>query len=66
MIRFNVPDMSCGHCKASVERAVASVDPAADVAVDLKARTVAIDSPAPARDFAAAIKTEGYDTAAIG
>jgi hypothetical protein len=27
MITLNVPDMSCGHCKATVEKAVAGVDP---------------------------------------
>ncbi|MBV1897656.1 MAG: cation transporter, partial [Rhodobacteraceae bacterium] len=26
MTKFSVPQMSCGHCKSSIEKAVASVD----------------------------------------
>jgi copper chaperone len=60
MITLTVPDMSCGHCKAAVEKAVASVDPAATVTVDLPARTVAITSTAPTETLIAALATEGY------
>lgn len=35
MTKLNVPGMSCGHCKAAVEKAVAGVDPGAHVDVDL-------------------------------
>ncbi len=38
MTRLSVPDMSCGHCKASVEAALAGV--ADSVSVDLAAREV--------------------------
>ncbi|MGC1261520.1 MAG: heavy-metal-associated domain-containing protein, partial [Jannaschia helgolandensis] len=39
-MRLNVENMTCGHCRASVEKAIASVDPAASVTVDLPGRTV--------------------------
>ena len=38
MTILSVPDMSCGHCKASVEAALAPI--AAKVEVDLPARRV--------------------------
>ncbi len=41
MTKLSVPDMSCGHCKASVEAALA---PLADrVSVDLAARQVTVE-----------------------
>lgn len=60
MTRLNIPDMTCGHCKAAVEKAVASVDATAKVAVDLDARTVDIDSSADLAALLAALKAEGY------
>lgn len=59
MITFKVDGMTCGHCKAAVERAVRSVDPGADVAVDLGEGTVAVTGGDPKR-LAEAIRSEGY------
>ena len=42
MTKFNVPDMSCGHCKRAVEDAIASVDAGATVRVDLETRKVEV------------------------
>lgn len=64
MITLSVPDMSCGHCKAGVERAVASVDPAARVAVDLPARRVMVDTAAPAAALVAALDKAGFPATA--
>ena len=61
MTKFNVPDMSCGHCKAAVEKAVASVDPAAKVQVNLDDRTVEIDAAVEDAALIAALKSEGYE-----
>lgn len=60
MTKLNVPDMSCGHCKATVEKAVAGVDASASVDVDLDDRTVSIHSSAPAADLIGALKASGY------
>ena len=43
MITLTVPDMSCGHCKASVEAALAPH--ASKIEVDLPARKVHVDGP---------------------
>ncbi len=61
MTKLNIPDMTCGHCKAAVEKAVASVDANAKVAVDLDTRTVEIDSSADMGAILAALKEEGYE-----
>ena len=39
MTLLSVPDMSCGHCKASVEAALAPLPGMAPVEVDLTTRT---------------------------
>ena len=44
MNRFTVPDMSCGHCTAAIEKAVKSIDPTATVACDLETKTVAVET----------------------
>ncbi|MHA1544833.1 MAG: heavy-metal-associated domain-containing protein, partial [Alphaproteobacteria bacterium] len=44
MTKLNVPEMSCGHCKAAIEKAVAGIDADARVTVDLENRTVSIES----------------------
>ena len=44
MTKLNVPEMSCGHCKAAIENAVAGVDADARISVDLENRTVSIES----------------------
>ena len=38
-----VPDMSCGHCKATVEKALMSVDGVDRAAVDLESKTVTVE-----------------------
>ena len=64
MITLNVPDMSCGHCKATVEKAVASVDPTANVAVDLSNRSVGVTSTKSTADLIAALKVVGFEATA--
>ncbi len=61
MIAFEILDMTCGHCRDAVTRAVLAVDAAATVEVDLPARRVRIDSRAagPQR-FGDAIAAAGY------
>lgn len=60
MITLEIPEMSCGHCKAAVERAIALVDPAASVTVDLVARRAAIVTGVPAAALIAALDTAGF------
>ena len=66
MYDFQVSDMTCGHCVATVERAVKSVDGAAKVAIDLGTHAVRIESGKPAASFAKAIEDAGHTGALRG
>ena len=46
MTLLSVPDMSCGHCKASVEAALAPIAGMSPISVDLAARQVTVAGPA--------------------
>ncbi|MEH6352093.1 MULTISPECIES: heavy-metal-associated domain-containing protein [unclassified Pseudomonas] len=61
MQTFNVQGMSCGHCVKAITQALKSKDPAADVQIDLGAKTVQVQSSLPADVVLAAIKEEGYE-----
>lgn len=61
MQTFKVQGMSCGHCVKAITQAVQAKDPAADVQVDLGAKTVQVQSSLPADAVLAAIKEEGYE-----
>ena len=65
MLRLKVPDMSCGHCVATIEKAAKSVDPAAQVDVDLTTKVAAIATMAPADRIRSAIREAGYDNQPI-
>jgi len=61
MTTFNVPEMSCGHCTAAIEKEIKIVDHGADVSCDLSNRTVAVTSALDSGALLAAIKEAGYD-----
>lgn len=61
-MEFKVPEMSCGHCTAAIEKSVKAADPAASVACDLGERLVKIDSALSPEQLGAAIKDAGYDS----
>jgi copper chaperone len=60
MYQLEVGEMSCGHCVASVTKAVQSVDAAAKVDVDLAQRKVSVQSSAALEQISAAIDDAGY------
>ncbi len=61
MIELKVPDMSCGHCAASIRQAVQALDPAAAITVDLEQHRVRIEpAAADAAALTAAIREAGY------
>lgn len=60
MYNFQVSDMTCAHCVATVEKAIKSVDDTAKVDIDLDALAVKIESDKPVERFAKAIEDAGY------
>lgn len=63
MTLLSVPDMSCSHCKASVEAALAPIAGMAPVAVDLTTRQVSVAGPAAAA--LAALDAIGFPAAVV-
>lgn len=61
-MKFNVPEMSCGHCTSAIEKAIKAADGSAAVKCDLSDRTVAVESTMTADQIAEIMKTEGYDS----
>ena len=61
---FDVQGMSCSHCERAVTQAVKSVDPAAEVKVDLAGGKVEVQTSQPREALAKAISDEGYKVAA--
>jgi copper chaperone len=44
MTTYSLPDMSCGHCRATVEQTVQAVDALAELEVDLPNRQISLRS----------------------
>lgn len=63
---LSVPDISCNHCKMSIEGAVNELDGVdkVEVAIDDRTVDVSFDSPADMDAIVAAIEGQGYDVAA--
>jgi copper chaperone CopZ len=62
---YEVPDISCGHCKAAIEGEVAKVAAVDSVVVDIDARTATVTGSADDAAVRAAIDEAGYDVAAV-
>lgn len=62
-LTVSVPEISCEHCKQSIEREVALLDGVAHVEVDIGDKQVTVEG-SPARDaIVAAIDRAGYRVA---
>lgn len=62
---LNVPDISCGHCKESIEGAVTGLPGVNSVVVDIEAKSVALDltESAVVAEIIDAIEDQGYEVA---
>lgn len=60
MLRFHIPNMTCGGCARSVSRALQSVDPQARIETDPPAREARVESAADENAFYAALSEAGY------
>ena len=62
---FDVPGISCGHCKSAIEGALDGLDGVDIATVDVDARTVLVEGSATDQAISAAIDDAGYEVAAI-
>lgn len=60
MTTLSVPDMTCGHCKASVEAALAKVPGVAAVTVDLGTHRVEVEGEAQVEVMVSALDEIGF------
>lgn len=61
---FQVQGMTCGHCVKAVTEAVKTLDPKAEVQVDLASGKVQVQSEQDRAAIAGAIEEEGYKVSA--
>jgi len=64
-MKFHVPDMSCGHCVATIEKALKAEDPTATLRTDLNARTAEINATVSSDAIAQVLATVGYPSTAL-
>jgi copper chaperone len=60
MYELKVPDMTCGHCAATITRAVKELDAAARVEITLSEHRVRVASRATREELIAALAEAGY------
>lgn len=60
---FNVPDISCDHCKRAIEEAVAAIPDVDSVIVTVDRRVVEVAGVASDDAVIAAIQLAGYEVA---
>jgi copper chaperone len=65
MTKLSIPDMTCGHCKASVESALTALGDAGTVTVDLAAKTATATGPAAPERILKALDEVGFPATVI-
>lgn len=66
MTTLSIPDMTCGHCRASVLSALESLEGAGTVTVDLASRTATATGPADPTRLIRALDEVGFPATVIG
>jgi copper chaperone len=64
-MQFHVQDMTCGSCVPHIKKAIASVDPAAEVTADTVARNITVTTSASQQAIEKALADDGYPATAI-
>ncbi|MDR5880529.1 heavy-metal-associated domain-containing protein [Caballeronia sp. LZ032] len=65
-MKFHVKDISCGGCVQTIRRAIAQVDAAAQVQVDVASKTVEVQSTVSEQLVKRAIESVGFHTSETG
>lgn len=59
-MELKVPDMSCGHCKAAIEKTILALDPGASLTFNMEQRQVTVDTASPLEVLQSALTQAGY------
>ena len=59
-MKFLIPDMSCGHCVATIENALKTADPTATFRIDLDGRTAEKDTTVTYDSLTQVLTASGY------
>ena len=62
---YEVPEISCSHCKQTIETVVSALDGVRRVEVDVPARTVLVEGDAPEVAVRDVLADAGYDVASV-
>ncbi len=65
MTKLSIPEMSCGHCKATIEKTIMGLDPAAALDFDMTARVVAVKSSIDIAVLRQGLEGAGYPSAVV-
>lgn len=66
MITLSIPDMSCGHCRASIEAALAPVPGITALRFDGARRQAEIEGDVAARDLVQLLDAIGFPAQVVG
>lgn len=64
-MKLHVENMTCGHCEKAIKQAIASADQNAQVAVDLNAKQVDVETTLSLEQVQGVLKEEGYTATVI-
>ncbi|OJY27564.1 MULTISPECIES: heavy-metal-associated domain-containing protein [Gemmobacter] len=59
-VTLSIPDMSCGHCRASIEAALKPLNGVTGLSFDAEARTATIEGDAPVAVLVQALDGIGF------
>jgi copper chaperone len=59
-LEFTVPDMACGACANTIEKAIKAIDPAAEMTADTTTKLVKITTTTASDTVKQAIEQAGY------
>ena len=66
MITLSIPDMSCGHCRASIEAALAPVPGITALRFDPERRLTEIEGDVAPRDLVQLLNAIGFPAQVVG
>jgi len=61
--RYQVPDISCGHCQATIEQGLRPLEGVSEVVVDVEEKTVRVDGTASDAQIRGTLDELGYPAA---